>query len=103
MNVRELITKLSEFPDDTLVVVNGHEDGVNPVHEVEQVTVALDVYQPDYFGSGAVVRDDPDAEKFPDAEKVPGVWLWGYNDLRERRHAERRRAAGLVGDFDVHH
>ncbi len=41
MKVKELIEKLQQYPEDTLLVVEGYEGGLNDIKEVEEVFVKL--------------------------------------------------------------
>jgi hypothetical protein len=45
MTVRELQEKLNNFPDDTLVVVKGYEEGYNDISEIRELKMKLNVYE----------------------------------------------------------
>jgi hypothetical protein len=51
MTVRELITELQQFPDDTLVVVDGYEGGVYPPKKPRTAKAVLNVNPESYYGS----------------------------------------------------
>jgi hypothetical protein len=41
MNIKELIEKLKQFDPETLVVVNGYEEGQDDINNIEEITIAL--------------------------------------------------------------
>ena len=58
MNVRELIEVLSQYPDDTRVVVDGYEDGYDDLspEQITPVKIALNTGQHRWEGK----HGDPD-------------------------------------------
>jgi len=51
MTVRELQEKLNNFPDDTLVLVKGYEEGYNDILEIRELKIKLNVH--DHWFEGA--------------------------------------------------
>ena len=51
MTVKELKGKLNDFPDDTLVMVKGYEDGYNDIIEIRKLKIKLNVYEHWYEGA----------------------------------------------------
>jgi len=52
MTVQELITQLQQVDPNTLVFRQGSEGGYNDVNNIiTDVYMALDIYEPKYFGS----------------------------------------------------
>jgi hypothetical protein len=41
MNIKELIEKLQQFDPETLVVVNGYEEGQDDINNIEEITITL--------------------------------------------------------------
>ena len=56
MNVKQLIAKLSTFPQSRRVVIHGYEGGVCDVHEVTEQTIALNVNKEWYYGPHEIVE-----------------------------------------------
>ena len=50
MTKAELIDALSEYPDDTMVVISGYEGGRKEVAEVCQIKLQLNVNVSRYYG-----------------------------------------------------
>jgi hypothetical protein len=70
MTVGELIAKLQEFDQNTMVVVDGYEGGVDELTTVQTVSIALG-YNVEgwYYGDHEVVTDSTllpeEKEKYP--------------------------------------
>jgi hypothetical protein len=41
MNIKQLIEKLQQFDPETLVVVNGYEEGQDDINNIEEITIGL--------------------------------------------------------------
>jgi hypothetical protein len=50
MTKAELIDALSEYPDDTMVVVSGYEGGRKDIAEVEKIKLKLNYNTSCYYG-----------------------------------------------------
>ena len=62
MTKAELIEALSEYPDDTMVVVSGYEGGRKDVTEVDQIKLKLNANVAWYYGPHEEEEDgDTDA------------------------------------------
>lgn len=51
MTIKDLKEKLAAFPDDTLVLVKGYEDGYNDIDQILEMKVHLNVHQHWYYGA----------------------------------------------------
>ena len=71
MTVKELKGKLNDFPDDTLVMVKGYENGYNDVDEIRTIKIKLNVYEHWYEGAHeeSAERDAIDAIAFLGSNK----------------------------------
>jgi hypothetical protein len=56
--VRQLIAKLKEFPEDTIVLVEGYEDGFSDIGAIKKSQIHLDKNVRDYEGPYAQIDDD---------------------------------------------
>lgn len=63
MNVKELIEKLSKYPDDTIVVTEGYENGFNDILEVK--TIKLSERNNKEWWDGKYINED-----FSDSEYI---------------------------------
>lgn len=70
MKVKDLIERLKELDQETMVVVSGYEGGVHEALEVETVTVALNVNTSWYYGEHEVVTDE---EEYPEHSRAKAV------------------------------
>ena len=62
MNVKELIEQLQTMPPDTMLVVDGYEDGVNNVKTVNLIKINLNVNEEWYYGAHEIDENgDTDA------------------------------------------
>jgi hypothetical protein len=50
MKVKDLIENLQQYPEDTLLVVEGYEGGLNDIKEVEEVFVKLNAINSRPYG-----------------------------------------------------
>jgi hypothetical protein len=50
MNVKDLRNYLSQYPDDTSLVVAGYEGGYNDLTIAQNIRITRDVYNLDYMG-----------------------------------------------------
>lgn len=50
MTVAELIARLSEFPAESRVIVNGYEGGYEDVVTAEELPIVLNVNKENYYG-----------------------------------------------------
>jgi uncharacterized protein (UPF0297 family) len=73
MTVQELITQLQQLDPNTSVFRQGYEGGYNDVNNIiTDVYMALDVYEPKYFGSHEQV-EELDQEQLEGKAIVRGV------------------------------
>lgn len=59
MKVNELIERLKEFDPETMVIVNGYEDGYDEIVNVKEKMIDLNVHSEWYYGS----HDDGEEKK----------------------------------------
>lgn len=57
MKVKELIEKLQSLPQDSRVVLNGYEGGINDCTVVKENIVYLDVNEQWYYGKHELVDE----------------------------------------------
>ncbi len=76
MNVAQLIQLLSDYPADTEVLVEGYENGYDPVHSLSTNTVAKVLNAADYDG----LFDTPDNLEV----EAPGEKLTVYSSMPEK-------------------
>lgn len=74
MKVSELIEQLQQLDQDSLVVVDGYEDGVNDMNTVSPVAIYLNVNNKSYYGKHAIVTDRISREH-PKSVSVKAVYL----------------------------
>jgi uncharacterized protein (UPF0297 family) len=73
MTVKELITQLQQVDPNTSVFRQGYEGGYNDVNNIiTDVYMALDVYEPKYFGSHEQV-EELDQEQLEGKVIVKGI------------------------------
>ncbi len=60
MTVRELIERLSQYPPELRVMVDGYENGFCDLEAVGEQEVVLNQYDKWYFGPHALAGDAPD-------------------------------------------
>lgn len=65
MNVQQLIEKLSEYPKDSMVVVNGYEGGVSEVDTLSGCKLMLNVNSAWYYGAHEIDKEGDQ----------PAVWI----------------------------
>jgi hypothetical protein len=70
MTVRELQEKLNNFPDETLVMVKGYEEGYNDISEIRELKISLNVYEHWFEGAH---------EESEDADAINAVVFLGTN------------------------
>lgn len=63
MTKSDLMALLADIPDDTLLMVAGHESGLNPLEVVKPVHVER-VDTPDYFGDFMLIETGTKAVVF---------------------------------------
>lgn len=68
MTKSDLIALLADIPDDTLLMVAGHESGLNPLVVVKPVYVER-VDAPDYYGDFMLSETGTKAVVFSDTEE----------------------------------
>ena len=59
VTVKDLIEKLSSFPPNLPVFVEGYEGGFSDILVVKQVSIALNQHKEDWFGPH---EEDPDSK-----------------------------------------
>lgn len=69
MTVRELIERLTTFPPELPVLLDGYEGGLTPAREVEAIR-----YVPDFHESGWMGPHER-AERVPEVNSLPAVYL----------------------------
>jgi hypothetical protein len=57
MTVKELITILQQFNEDSLVVVDGYEGGVTKEFEITKSKITPNVYKEWYYGESEIDTD----------------------------------------------
>jgi len=50
MTVKELIKKLSTFPEDFPILLDGYEGGLDEIASIEPIRVAFNTNKSDFFG-----------------------------------------------------
>ncbi len=84
MTKSDLLALLADFPDDTLLMVAGHESGLNPLAIVKPVLVER-VDSPDYYGDFMLSETGP---KPVGRQVVPGA------QPARQSHRDRRLQGG---------
>jgi hypothetical protein len=69
MKVKDLIENLQQYPEDTLLVVEGYEGGLNDIKEVEEVFVKLNAINSRPYGEH-LETDNP--------EDTYAIKIWGH-------------------------
>ena len=69
--VKQLITELSEYPEDMIVVTNGYEGGFRDIREPEELVLVLDYYRDWWVGPHAEVEEYHTG--ISDARKVKAI------------------------------
>lgn len=59
LTVKDLIQKLSNFPSDLRVLVEGYEGGLSDILNIKQVQVALNQHKEDWLGPH---EEDPNSK-----------------------------------------
>ena len=62
MKVKELIEKLSELPENSLVIISGYEAGYEEIEEVLSVKLKLNVNTKWYYGRHEIVDEKETGE-----------------------------------------
>lgn len=75
MNVKQLIEKLQDLPQDSIVVVRGYEGGVDEITEISVSKVALNINSEWYYGKHELICGDYDEKVFENNFKVAAVWV----------------------------
>lgn len=75
MTVSELIEKLRELPQNSMVVVNGYEGGVRTVKDAKPTVIAVDVNTEWYYGEHEIYHSDRDYPDLTAFEKAHAVWI----------------------------
>jgi hypothetical protein len=65
MNVQQLIDMLSEYPKDSMVVVNGYEGGVSEVTDASKCMLRLHVHDTWFYGEHEIDKEGD----------APAVWI----------------------------
>jgi hypothetical protein len=89
MNVAQLIQLLSDYPADTEVLVEGYENGYDPVHSLSTKTVAKVLNAADYDG----LFDTPDNLEV----EAPGEKLTGFKAMARKENGERMNCVVIAG------
>lgn len=93
MKVAQLIQLLSDYPAETEVLVEGYENGYDPVHSLSIRTVAKVLNAADYDG----LFDTPDNLEL----EAPSEKMTGVKAMARKENGERLNClviAGLRGD-----
>ena len=72
MTTTELIEKLKEFPQDTLVVIDGYEGGLCEVEIIKQASIVKDVNPEGYYGDHEEVNN---LNCYPNKERFTAVYI----------------------------
>jgi len=66
MTVKELIELLHQYPDDTMVLVDGYEDGVTEldIKNVRFAPLDLNVYEEWYYGEHKIAESKDTCDAF---------------------------------------
>ena len=70
MTTSELIQALSEFPPDTLVVVEGYEGGFDEAASVDRITIKPDHNSDWYYGRHGKINDS--------SKGTPAIFINGH-------------------------
>lgn len=77
MKVKELIEVLKNSDQESLVIVDGYDDGFNEVLEISYVDIKCDVSTTGYYGQHGIAAYNTKRGK----EIVKAVYLRGWNQI----------------------
>lgn len=81
MTIQELITALSQYDPNTLVVTSGYKGDYNNVSQIQEKTMQLNVNNKDYYGAHDCVK----GLIVPDKPMVKVICLGGFNPNADDR------------------
>lgn len=89
MNIAQLIELLGQYPDDVDVLVEGYENGYDPIHSLSMKTLAGVQNAEEYDG----IFDTPDNLELP----TLGETLTGLRALARKDSGERFSCVVITG------